>query len=187
MRHPLARFDGTVSLGDTRVTVESWTGSVNHNWGGSKHTPCVRLRSGVRIRRASALQPGGGHRARRSRTAAVACHDLFVLRHAGWQVAVRSILSARHTRGSYAPFEWSFGGRTDGFELHGEIRTEPGDVIGLTYTDTDSATKYCYNSAMADCRITLSGNGVDTELAASRRAMFEILTDQRLEAVPLLV
>ena len=37
VRHPLARFDGTVALGDT-VTLDGWTGSVNHNWG-RKHTP----------------------------------------------------------------------------------------------------------------------------------------------------
>ena len=70
--------------------------------------------------------------------------------------------------------------------MRGEIRAEPTDVIGLTYTDTNGGTKYCYNSALADCRITLSGSGTDTELTASRRAMFEILTDERNGSVPLL-
>jgi hypothetical protein len=101
-------------------------------------------------------------------------------------VAVRSVLAARHTRGSYEPFGWTFGGHADGFELRGEIRAEPRDVIGLTYTDTNGGHKYCYNSALADCRITLSGNGVEAELTASRRAMFEILTDQRHPGVRLL-
>ena len=85
---------------------------------------------------------------------------LFVLRHAGREIAVRSVLAARHTRGEYQPFAWSFGGRVDGVEMRGEIRAEPTDVIGLTYTDTDGGTKYCYNSALADCRISLSGNGI---------------------------
>jgi len=99
---------------------------------------------------------------------------------------VRSVLAAQRTHGSYEPFHWSFGGRADGFELRGEIRADPGDVIGLTYTDTTGEAKYCYNSALADCRIWLSGNGVDTELTASRRAMFEILTGHRHGEVPLL-
>jgi hypothetical protein len=112
---------------------------------------------------------------------------LFVLRHAGWEIAVRSVLAARRTEGSYEPFVWTFGGRADGFELSGTISAQSRDVIGLTYTDTNSHTKYCYNSALADCRITLSGNGLDAELVASRRAMFEILTDRQQPGVPILL
>ena len=62
---------------------------------------------------------------------------------------------------------------------------EPGDVIGLTYTDTDGKSKYCYNSAIATCRIRLSGSKT-AELTADRRAMFEILTDDLNDDVPLL-
>ena len=70
--------------------------------------------------------------------------------------------------------------------IRDRISARPRDVIGLTYTDTNGKTKFCYNSALADCRIWLSGNGVDTELTASRRAMFEILTGHRHGDVPLL-
>jgi hypothetical protein len=186
VRHPLARFDGTVAMGDTAFALESWTGSVNHNWG-SKHTPAyafgqvcgfdghpdtslevVTARAGIGPLRLPAA-------------------TLFVLRHEGREIAVRSVLAARHTTGSYEPFTWSFSGRVDGVELRGEIRADPRAVIGLTYTDTNGATKFCYNSALADCRIALSGNGFDTELRASRRAMFEILTNRPHGAVPLLV
>ena len=58
-------------------------------------------------------------------------------------------------------------------------------AIGLNYTDTNGKTKYCYNSAVATCRIRLSGRD-SLELTATRRAMFEILTDTRLEDVALL-
>jgi hypothetical protein len=112
---------------------------------------------------------------------------LLVLRHAGHEFAVRSLLSARHSRGTYRPFGWSFSARMSGVELQGEMRAEPPDVIGLTYTDTNGATKYCYNSALATCRLQLSGPVVDAvELTAGRRAMFEILTDTRNDDVPLL-
>ena len=186
VRHPLARFDGTVALGDTSVAVESWTGSVNHNWG-SKHTPAYAFGQVCGFDD----QPDSSLEVVTARAAVgplrLPAATLFVLRHAGWEVAVRSVLAARHTRGSYEPFRWSFGGRADGFELRGEIRAEPRDVIGLTYTDTNGKTKYCYNSALADCRITVSGNGIDAELTASRRAMFEILTDERHGTVPVLL
>jgi hypothetical protein len=71
--------------------------------------------------------------------------------------------------------------------VDGEMTAESRDVIGLTYTDTDGDTKFCYNSALATCRIRLSGSGIDaTELVASRRAMFEILAATRNADVPLL-
>lgn len=185
VRHPLARFDGAVTLGDASIEVESWTGSVNHNWG-SKHTPAYAFGQvcGFDHHPHSSLEVVTARAAVGPLRLPAA--TLFVLRHAGWEVAVRSVLAARHTRGSYEPFGWTFGGHADRFELRGEIRAEPRDVIGLTYTDTNGAHKYCYNSALADCRITLSGNGVEAQLTASRRAMFEILTDQRHPGVRLL-
>ncbi len=185
VRHPLARYDGTVGIGDVTVAVESWTGSVNHNWG-SRHTPAYAFGQvcGFNDHPESSLEVVTARAAVGPLRLPAA--TLFVLRHAGWEVAVRSVLAAQRTHGSYEPFHWSFGGRADGFELRGEIRADPGDVIGLTYTDTNGEAKYCYNSALADCRIWLSGNGVDTELTASRRAMFEILTGHRHGDVPLL-
>lgn len=184
VRHPLAHFDGTVTLGEP-VSLTNWTGSVNHNWG-RKHTPAYAFGQvcGFDGHPASGLEIVTAHAALGPLRLPAA--TLFVLRHAGHQIAVRSIAAARHTHGSYEPFAWSFGGRADGIEMRGEIRARTPDVIGLTYTDTDNTTKYCYNSALADCRITLSGRGLDTELTASRRAMFEILTDDPNTAVPLL-
>ncbi|OYN80290.1 hypothetical protein [Mycolicibacterium sphagni] len=186
VRHPLARFDGSVALGESHVAIKDWTGSVNHNWG-SRHTPAYAFGQvcGFDGQPNSSLEVVTAHAAVGPLRLPAA--TLFVLRHAGWDVAVRTVLAARHTRGSYEPFRWSFSGRTDGFELRGEISAEPDDVIGLTYTDTNGKPKYCYNTALADCRITLSGNGVDAELVASRRAMFEILTDERHSTVPVLV
>jgi hypothetical protein len=97
------------------------------------------------------------------------------------------VLATRHSRAEYLPFSWSFGARVGDVTVEGEITAEPCDVIGLTYTDTDGDTKYCYNSALASCRIRLSGSGVAaTGLVATRRAMFEILTDTRNAEVPLL-
>lgn len=186
VRHPLARFHGTIAFGDCALTLDSWTGSVNHNWG-RKHTPAYAFGQvcGFDGHPRSSLEIVTAHAALGPLRLPAA--TLFVLRHGGREIAVRSVLAARHTRGSYQPFAWSFGGRVDGIELRGEIRADPRDVIGLTYTDTNGAIKYCYNSALASCRIALSGNGVDTELAAPRRAMFEILSDERNGAVPLLV
>ncbi|ULE31406.1 hypothetical protein [Mycobacterium sp. IDR2000157661] len=186
VRHPLADFDGLLELDDTRVVVDGWTGSVNHNWG-TRHTPAyafgqvcgfddhpestleiVTARTGV----GPVLLPGV---------------TLFVLRHQGQEFAVRSILGSMQTHGRYRPFSWTFGGRVGEQMIEGEIVTEPADVIGLTYTDTDGTTKFCYNSAIATCRVQLAGKAFErAQLTATRRAMFEILTDTRCGDVPLL-
>ena len=33
VRHPLARFDGSLEVDESHCDVDGWTGSVNHNWG----------------------------------------------------------------------------------------------------------------------------------------------------------
>ena len=112
---------------------------------------------------------------------------LFVFRHAGREFAVRSIWGSLQTHGRYQPFSWAFGASARDQMIAGEIVVEPADVIGLTYTDTDGGSKYCYNSAIATCRIQVAGKAFERrELMATRRAMFKILTDTRHQAVPLL-
>jgi hypothetical protein len=185
VRHPLARFDGHVELGDRRVDVVGWTGSVNHNWG-RRHTPAYAFGQVCGFDDA----PDAGLEIVTARAGVgrvlLPPVTLLVFRYAGREFAVRSVLSARRTRGRYEPFGWSFGAGIDGLVLDGEITAEPADVIGLTYTDTDGGSKYCYNSAIATCRVRLSG-AVTAEVTAERRAMFEILTDVRHDEVPILV
>lgn len=100
---------------------------------------------------------------------------------------MRSVLGSMQTHGRYQPFSWAFGGRVGDQMIEGEIVTEPADVIGLTYTDTDGGSKFCYNSAVATCRMQVAGRAFErAELIATRRAMFETLTDTRHDVVPLL-
>lgn len=186
VRDPLARFDGSVDLDDAHVALDDWIGSVNHNWG-TKHTPAYAFgqvcgfddapdTSLEIVTARAAIGP--------FKTPAA---TLFVFRHAGQEFAVRSIPGSLATHGRYRPFTWSFGGRVGERMIEGEITSDPPDVIGLTYTDTDGSSKYCYNSAIATCRIQVAGKAFErAELVATRRAMLEILTDDRRDDVPLL-
>ncbi len=186
VRHPLAQFDGRLEIDDTTVVVDGWTGSVNHNWG-TRHTPAYAFGQvcGFDDAPESSLEIVTARAAIGPISLPTA--TLFVFRHAGAEFAVRTIRGSLHTHGHYHPFFWQFGGRVGERMIEGEIFTEPADVIGLTYTDTDGASKYCYNSALATCRIQLAGKAFErTELVATRRAMFEILTDTRHDTVPLL-
>jgi hypothetical protein len=186
VRHPMARFDGSLTISGRRVDVDGWTGSVNHNWG-TRHTPAYAYGqvcgfddapdSTLEIVTARAavgpqLLPGV---------------TLFVFRHDGREFAVRTIRGSMHSHGRYRPFTWTFGARVGEQMIEGEITTVPGDVIGLTYPDTHGGVKYCYNSAIAHCRIQLAGKAFARAELVSHRAMFEILTDDVLPSVPLLV
>ncbi|HET6734261.1 hypothetical protein [Mycobacterium sp.] len=186
VRHPLAQFDGQLELDDLRLGIDGWTGSVNQNWG-TRHTPAYAFGQVCGFDDA----PDSSLEIVTARAAIgpvlLPAATLFVFRHAGEEFAVRSIRGSLHTHGRYRPFSWQFGARVGERMIEGEIVTEPDDVIGLTYTDTDGGSKYCYNSALATCRIQLAGKAFErTELVATRRVMFEILTDTRHDAVPLL-
>jgi hypothetical protein len=186
VRHPLAQFDGQLELDDVRVVVDDWTGSVNHNWG-TKHTPAYAFGQVCGFDDA----PDSSLEIVTARAAVgpfkTPAATLFVFRHEGEEFAVRSILGSFATHGRYRPFAWTFGGRVGDHMIEGEITADTSDVIGLTYTDTDGGSKFCYNSAIATCRVQVAGKAFErAELIASRRAMFEILTDTRHESVPLL-
>lgn len=186
VRSPLARFDGYVVVDDLRFELDGWTGSVNHNWG-RRHTPEYAFGQvcGFDDAPASSLEivtarAGVGRLTLPPMT-------LLVFRHEGREFTVRSVPAARRTAGRYEPFHWSFSARFDDLLLDGEISCRRGDVIGLTYTDTNGEAKYCYNSAVATCRLTLSGSAFgSTELTATRRAMLELLGDIQYGKLPLL-
>jgi hypothetical protein len=186
VRHPLARFDGRLEVSGHRVDVDGWTGSVNHNWG-TRHTPAYAYGqvcgfdnapdSTLEIVTARAavgplLLPGV---------------TLFVFRHEGLEFAVRSIRASMQSHGRYTPFTWTFGARVGEQMIEGEITTVPADVIGLTYPDTHGGVKYCYNSAIAHCRVQVAGKAFQRAELVSRRAMFEILTDDPVASTPLLI
>ena len=186
VRHPRAHFDGRLEIAGHAVDVDVWLGSVNHNWG-TRHTPAYAYGqvcgfdnapdSTLEIVTARAalgpvLLPGA---------------TLFVFRHEGQEFAVRTIRGSLQTHGRYVPFTWTFGARVGEQMIEGEITTVPADAIGLTYPDTHGGVKYCYNSAIASCRMQVAGKAFARTELSSRRAMFEILTDDRLDSVPLLV
>ena len=185
VRHPLAQFDGRLELDDSargRRLERKRQPQLGH----PTHTG-LRVRPSVRLRQRAGIKPGDRHRARKDRASIAPRGHAVRLPPRQGEFAVRSILGSLHTHSRYRPFSWTFGGRVGERMIEGEIFTEPADVIGLTYTDTDGGSKYCYNSAIATCRIQLAGKAFErTELVATRRAMFEILTDTRHEAVPLL-
>jgi hypothetical protein len=186
VRAPLARFDGQAVVEDHEFDLAGWTGSVNHNWG-RRHTPVYAFGQvcGFDAAPTSSLEIVTARAAVGS--VMLPPVTLLVFRHDGREFAVRSPISARRTHGVYRPFDWTFSARFEDAELEGELSAQSSDMIGLHYIDTNGKIKFCYNSAVAICRIRLSGSAFGAvELTATRRAMLEILTDKPQQDVPLL-
>jgi len=184
VRSPLARFDGHLIVDDDRVELDGWAGSVNHNWG-RRHTPAYAFGQvcGFDTAPSSSLEIVTARAGVGPLTLPPV--TLLVFRHGDREFAVRTVLAARRTSGEYEPFHWSFSARFDDVLLDGEISCGRADVIGLNYTDTNGKPKYCYNSAVATCRIKLSGS-LSGELTATRCAMLEMLSDARHGKLPLM-
>ena len=157
VRHPLAQFDGRLELDDTRARPRRLDRQRQPQLGHPAH-PGLRVRPGVRIRRRARLEPGDRDRPRRDRAGLAAGGHAV-------RVPPRGRRSSRCVRSWAACTPTASIGRSRGRSaarvgeqmIEGEITAEPADVIGLTYTDTDGGSKYCYNSAIATCRIQLAG------------------------------
>lgn len=191
---PLALYQGSIDVDGTAVDVGGWVGSQNHNWG-SKHTD-----------RYAWGQVAGFDEAPRSfleiGTARLKLGPLWtppltpiVLRHQGREHALRSPLQIVRARGSFDhsgdPFEWRFSSEDAAARVEGRISAPRADFVGLPYLNPPGGIKHCLNTKIASCDLTVTHKsgaraGVVEQLRATRRAAFEILTDDLSHGVPVL-
>jgi hypothetical protein len=172
---PLAQFSGAITVDGTRVAIERWVGSQNHNWG-SRHTdryawgqvagfddqPDAFLEcSTVRLRIGPLWTPW---------------MSPVVLRLRGETLSWNSLPRAIRARGHYEPYDWRIETSNADGSLALHIHAEPGDFVALRYPNPPGGTKICMNSKLARCELTLRRGGQTTELRSSRAA-FEILDD----------
>ncbi len=173
---PLALFAGTVTVNGKDVSVDRWTGSENHNWG-SKHTDHYAWGqvAGFDNHPQSFLELA---------TARIKIGPVWtpfmtplVLRHKGREYALNRFQKTMR-RGKFNYFDWNFSAAGDGISLEGRIRAERDDFVCLPYYNPPGGIKYCINSKIARCDLTITRkDGSAEELIAEHRAAFEILTD----------
>ena len=155
---------------------DNWTGSQNHNWG-SKHTDEYAWGQVCGFDNAadSFLELG---------TARVHIGPLktpwftpLTLLHEGQTFMWRTLRQALKNRGRYHPFSWEFSAENEEIILDGTIHCEPSDVVCLTYRNPPGGHKFCLNSKVSQCSLTLRNRatGAETHLHTRNRAAFEIL------------
>lgn len=182
---PHAVYTGSIDVDGSRVAIDGWVGSQNHNWG-SKHTdayawgqvagfddaPHVFLEcSTARIK----LGPFWSPR-----------FTLIVLRVGHETIALNTLGQALRGQGSYEFFKWEFDSKRSGVRVHGAIEAPRSAFVGLTYLNPPGGSKTCLNSKVAACEVTLERGEEAQTFTTQSRAAFEILTDDSTHGVPVL-
>lgn len=175
---PNAAFDGTLRVGDAVHAIERWRGSSNHNWG-SRHTdsyawgqvagfdgePDAFLEcSTAQLRLGPLWTPP---------------LSLLVLRVGGREFALNSLRQAWKARGRFDFFDWRIDSQSPRARVAVHVHAPRSAFAALTYGNPPGGTKTCLNTKIASCEVEVHEEGKPPlQLAATRRAAFEILTDR---------
>ena len=182
---PLARYTGTLTVGDRTIEVDGWVGSQNHNWG-SRHTD--RYAWGqvagfddapeVFFEAATAWLRFGPLWTPPLTIASVRIGDRTIQR-VGMLQAVRA-------NASVEGFRWTLqtGGRNGTIEA--AFEASAGDFVALRYLNPPGGHKACLNSKLARCQLWVEVPGVETlQARTEHRAAFELLQDDAPPELPL--
>jgi len=181
---PLASFVGNLMVSGRTIDVDGWVGSQNHNWG-SQHTDRYAFgqvagfddEPGAFLEIATVKAKVAGP----IRTPWLTS---LVLRDAGREHSLVTPRQALKASGKYRYFHWEFASRNDDVEISGAISAEPGAFVGLAYQNPPGGVKHCLNTKIATAELTLREKGGRARtLHADSRALFEILTDDRLHGI----
>jgi hypothetical protein len=182
---PHAAYFGSITVDGSRVAIDGWVGSQNHNWG-SKHTdayawgqvagfeeaPDVFLEcSTARVKLGPIWTPR---------------FTLVVLRLGKETLSLNTLGQALRAKGSYDYFQWRFDSKREGVRVHGRFEAPRSAFVGLTYLNPPGGSKTCLNCKVARCEVTLERDGNAETFTTDSRAAFEIATDDSTHGVPVL-
>lgn len=178
---PLARYSGSLTLGERTIEIDGWVGSQNHNWG-SRHTDHYAWGQVAGFDDAPDVFFEAA-------TAWLRFGPLWTppLTIASVRIGERTIqrvgmLQAVRANANVDGFRWTL--RTGGIEA--TFEAEPGDFVALRYLNPPGGHKACLNSKLARCRLRVEVPGLETLRAQTEhRAAFELLQDDAPAELPL--
>lgn len=170
---PLASFDGTIELDGQRLEIDRWLGSQCHNWG-ARHTTEYAWGQvcGFDGEDDTFLELTTARIAPRAPRTTIA-----LLRRGDQELRFDGVLRALRARAEHAPFRWTFDVAGPRARLHGVMEASPSAFVALPYGNPPGGTKWCLNSKIASCAVTLEHEGRTIELGTKNRAAFELLSD----------
>ena len=182
---PMARFEGQLSVDGEAMTVTSWVGSANHNWG-SRHTDEYAWGqvAGFDDAPDSFLECSSAHLKIIGPVWAPWLSPI-VLHHDGTTYAMNSLAAARRARASYdatgSEFSWTLRNYTVSeqtqVDITVEFRASRSAFVAFDYANPPGGVKRCQNSKIATCRVEIAKAGHEPViLTSAHRAAFEILS-----------
>lgn len=189
---PLARYDGSLTVGDRTITIDGWLGSQNHNWG-SRHTDRYAFGQVAGFDGAPDAFLEVATAQNRIGPLWTPPLTLLVLRRGGEELAFTGLRQARRADGRYelddaaAGAWWEFGTASATTRITGRIEAPRSRFVGLAYNNPPGGTKYCLNTKIAQCSLTIvdTRSGRSEQLRSTHGALFEILTDDAPRGVPI--
>ncbi len=175
---PMARYHGTLHVGDREIAIDGWVGSQNHNWG-SRHTDRYAWgqvagfddRPDVFFEAATAWLKFGPLWTPPLTVASVRVGDQLVQR-----VGVLQALRSKASQDGYA---WSFRSRGDGTRIEATFEANPEDFVALRYLNPPGGHKACLNSKLARCELRVESPQLGAiHTRTQNRAAFELLRDE---------
>jgi len=183
---PLAVFSGKINLNGNDYDINDWVGSQNHNWGVKHndhyawgqvagfdtHPDSFFEVATARLKFGPVWSP---------------YMTIIVLRHDGHEYRLNSIPQSLRAKGHFHYFEWSFSSETSTEKIEGMIKAPVEMFVGLNYYNPPGGVKYCLNTKLASCEVTLTYLN-DTDIppvvfSTKNRAAFEILTDDQSHGI----
>jgi hypothetical protein len=177
---PLARYVGHLEVAGRWLDVDGWIGSQNHNWG-SRHTDRYAFGQVAGFDNAPGSFLELATAKNRIGPLWTPNLTLVVLRHQGREHALNSLRQGLRAEADVKPRSWTFATADNMVEIRGRIEAEPAAFVVLEYRNPPGGIKYCLNTKLARCELTLTDRRSGTqELLTSRHgALFEVLDDRR--------
>ncbi len=182
---PLARYSGTLTIGDREISIDGWVGSQNHNWG-SRHTD-----------RYAWGQVAGFDDAPEVFLEAATVWLQFgplwtppltvaSVRASGRIVQRVGMLQALRANASVEGFHWSFESRGRDTSIEASFQASARDFVALRYLNPPRGHKSCLNSKLARCELMVRAPDMETlRCSTQHRAAFELLQDEAPPELPL--
>jgi len=182
---PNAIFTGTLTVDGRAIPIDGWRGSQNHNWG-SRHTDSYAWGQVAGFDNApdaflecstAQIKLGPFWTPRLT---------LVVLRDEGEELALNGLFQAARASGAFDFFTWTIDTRSAQGRISGRIHAPASAFVGLTYQNPSGGTKTCLNTKLASADLTVQRPGRPSRtLVTKHRAAFEILTDRKDHAIPI--
>ena len=176
VNQPLAVFTGALEVDGTRLPIDAWIGSQNHNWG-SRHTDRYAWGQVAGFDEA----PDAFLECSTARLKVGALWlpplTLAVLRLDGETFAYNRLGRSARALGEYGPYRWHLETGDRRGRIEAWIEGAAPDFVALSYANPPGGIKTCLNSKIARCGLTLSRPGRPAIALHSSRAAFEILDD----------